>query len=116
MKILTKSDIGGIIENSKKKIDRNQHIFLSYAANRLQDGSVLAYDFAEQIKRSACDLHHGSLKKTGEIIDHPLACSPELENIGDFVADIRETVQLIFPEEFAYEVTLYLPERVRTNL
>lgn len=115
MNTLTKFDIGGIIENSERKMDANQHIFLSYVADRLRDGSVLSYDFAEQIKRSACDLHYCSLRKTGEIIDHPLACSPELENIGDFVADIRETVRLIFPEEFAHEVTLYLPERFYNN-
>lgn len=115
MKKLTKSDIGGIIENSKRKIGANQHIFLSYVTGRLQDGSVLAYDFAEQIKRSACDLRYGSLKKTGEIIDHPLACNPILENITDFVAEIRELLPLIFPEEFAHEVSLYLPERVRTR-
>lgn len=117
MKTLTKSEIGGIVKNSKRKIKPEHTSFLSYVLdlNALNKKDISPYDFAEHIKRSACNLHYGSVNKTGEVISHPLARSSELENIGDFIADIRETVLLIFPDEFATEVARYLPERFYSN-
>lgn len=115
MYYISKYDIAGIITNYRKRIHEEHVLFLLFVVDFLQDGKVIPYDFSEQIKRCARDLHYGN-KKSGEPISHPLAKHPYLEDMEDFYARIKETILQIFPEEFAKQVVIFLPGRVRNRI
>jgi hypothetical protein len=119
----TKSAIKEVIKNSRGEANDTHADFLEYVCTRLKDGPVSDWDFAEQIKRSARDMHDGCvydcISKTCTPLPFPLVCNhldPMFSSIRNFVADIHETILKLFSEEFAKKVIIFLPERTRNQL
>lgn len=121
MQYLRKQDIIQLIDSHQKEIATEQFVFLKYVLISFKDDIVFAEDLAEQIKKGVCffyNLYYGNIEKPKGIESHPLFNNPVFKNGGNFLADIKETIPVIFGfnQNFTQEVAILLPDRVRNQL
>jgi hypothetical protein len=121
MQYLRKQDIIRLIDSHQKEMIPEHFLFLKHVLESFKDDMIFAEDLAEQIKKDVCffyNLFHGNIEKTEGVELQPLFNNPIFKNGGNFIADIKEMIPVIFgfDQDFTQEVTVLLPDRVRNQL